>query len=194
MAAAAGRRGRHVARADAPSPGGERTPEEDPRAVARAIALRQLAAAPRTRAQLSDAMARQGVPSEVAESVLDRFEEVRLVDDEGFAREWVQTRQAGRGLSRRALSHELCIRGVADDTVREAVAEIGDDQELEAARELVRRRMPGMRNDDSARRTRRLAAMLARRGYSTSLISRAIREVVGELELGDPGADLLDGG
>src|SRR5512144_1291092 len=128
---------------DEPVPGtaADLTPDADPESVARAIALRQLTAAPRTRAQLSDAMARRGVPDDVAEAVLDRFEEVRLVDDDDFARQWVQTRHAGRGLSRRALRHELRARGIDDEIVQEAVDQIDTEDELEAARQLVRRRL-----------------------------------------------------
>jgi regulatory protein len=174
----AGARGEH----DLPVPGtpADLTPDADPESVARAIALQRLTAAPRTRAQLADAMARKGVPDEVAEAVLDRFEEVRLVDDEDFARQWVQTRHAGRGLSRRALRHELRERGVAEETVRAAVDEIDADAELETARQLVRRRLPGMGSDDPVRRTRRLIGLLTRKGYSTSLAFRALRDVVGE--------------
>jgi regulatory protein len=159
--------------------------------------LRQLTFAPRTRAQLTEAMARRGVPGEVAEGVLDRFEELQLVDDAEFARQWVQTRHAGRGLASRALRHELRARGVDDDTVREAVAGIGPEDELEAARRLVRRRLPGMSGDDPARRTRRLLGMLARRGYGPSTARQAIREVVGEdagdsVEDDNPDGDALD--
>jgi regulatory protein len=178
-----GRRGGGTGDAhDAPVPGSSagRAPDADPESVARAIALRQLTMAPRSRAQLSDAMAKRGVPDEVAEAVLDRFEEVRLVDDEDFARQWVETRHAGRGLSRRALRHELRARGVADETVEAAVDEISPEAELEAARQLVRRRMSGMASDDPVRRTRRLAGMLARKGYGTSVAFRAIRDVMGE--------------
>jgi regulatory protein len=179
-----GRRGRHAATSgfDAPVPGStaDQAPAADPEAVARAIALQQLTMAPRTRAQLAEAMGRRGVPAEVAEKVLDRFEELRLVDDGEFSRQWVQTRHTGRGLSRRALTHELRQRGVDDETLREAVDVINDDDELEAARALVRRRWPAMRGDDPARRARRLAGMLARKGYGAAVAYRAIREVTGE--------------
>jgi regulatory protein len=158
------------------------SPEADPLSVARAIALRQLAVAPRTRTQLAEAMARRGVPQDVANIVLDRFQEVDLVDDEDFARQWVTSRHAGKGLSRRALSHELRLKGIDEDTVREAVDGISTEQEIEAARELVRRRLPGMRGDDPVRRSRRLAGMLARKGYGPSVALRAIREVTGELD------------
>jgi regulatory protein len=125
-------------------------------------------------------MERRGVPADVAEEVLDRFEEVHLIDDEDFARRWVETRHAGRGLARRALRHELRERGVADETVAEALAGIDEQDELDAARDLVRRRVSGMRGDDPARRARRLAGMLARRGYDSSIAARAIRDVTGD--------------
>ncbi len=173
-----GSRGGH----DQPVPGStaDLTPEADPYSVARAIALRQLTLAPRSRAQLADAMARRGVPDEVATAVLDRFEEVSLVDDEEFSRQWVRSRHTGRGLAPRALTYELRQRGIDDEVARGAVEEIGPEEELEAARELVRRRLPAMRGDDPARRTRRLVGMLARKGYGSGTAMRAIREVVGE--------------
>lgn len=161
--------------------------DADPAAVARAIALKQLTAGPRTRAQLATAMRRRGVPDDVVASVLDRFEDVALVDDQEFARQWVTTRHAGRGLARRALSYELRQRGVADDLVRGAVAEVTPDDELAAARELVRRRAASMHADDPARRTRRLAGMLARKGYSGTVAMQAIRE-----ELGTTPDDITD--
>jgi regulatory protein len=151
-------------------------PDADPLAVARAIALRQLTIAARTRAQLADILARRGVADDVARTLLDRFEEVDLLDDEQFSRTWVRSRHAGRGLSRRALAHELSQRGVADPTVREAVDEITPDDELVVARDLVRRRLPGMRGDDPLRRTRRLAGMLARKGYGPEVAMRAVHE------------------
>ena len=194
-----GRRGRRAVGNgfDAPVPGSSAglTPDADPSAVARGIALRQLAMAPRTRAQLAEAMGRRGVPDDVAQVVLDRFEEVQLVDDGEFARQWVQTRHAGRGLARRALRHELRQRGVADDTLQEAVDLIDDDQELEAARGLVRRRWPSTRGDDPQRRARRLAGMLARKGYSAAVAFRAVRDVASELDDGrDGGPDGVDEG
>jgi regulatory protein len=136
--------------------------------------LRQLTAGPRTRSQLAAAMARRRVPEDVAAQVLDRFEQVDLVDDEQFARQWVSTRHTGRGLAGRALAYELRQRGVADDLVRDAIGELDPAVELETARGLVRRKLPSMRGDDPARRTRRLAGMLARKGYGGDAAMRAI--------------------
>ena len=167
----------------------ERAVAADPAAVAREIVLRQLTMGPRTRAQLQRAIARKEVPEDVVTAVLDRFEEVDLVDDEEFARQWVQSRHLGRGLARRALAYELRQRGVADETVKNAVNEVSSDDELSAARELVRRKAIGMRNDDPQRRVRRLAGMLARKGYGGAVAMQAIREELAELDLEDPDDD-----
>jgi regulatory protein len=130
---------------------------------------------------LAATLARKGVEPEVAEAVLTRFVEVGLIDDASFAEQWVSSRHQVRGLSRSALSRELRQRGVDDDLVRVAVERVSSDDELEAARALVRRRAPAMANDDPQRRFRRLAGMLARKGYSPGLAYRAIRE---ELDAG----------
>jgi SOS response regulatory protein OraA/RecX len=109
-----------------PEPSG---PPADPEAAAREICLRLLSFSPRTRAQLADALRRKGVEEEIAERVLGRYTEVGLIDDEAFARAWVQSRHTGRGLARRALAAELRQRGVADETVKDAVEELAPEQE-----------------------------------------------------------------
>lgn len=166
--------------ADGPTPGSaaDATPDADPESVARAIVLRKLTAAPRTRAQLADDLRRRDVPAEVAERVLDRFGEVGLVDDHAFAEGWVRSRHAGRGLSRRALAHELRAKGVADETVAEAVEAVGPDDEAAAAAALVARRLPATRGLPTDRRVRRLAGMLARKGYPSGLAMRVVRDAL----------------
>jgi regulatory protein len=153
-------------------------PDADPENVARTIALRKLAAAPQTRAQLDDAMTRRGVPAEIRARVLDRFDDVGLIDDAMFARMWVESRHAGRGLAKKALAHELRRRGVDSALVEDAVAELPPEQEEATARALVARRLPATRGLDPAARTRRLAGMLARKGYPAGLSFRIVREAL----------------
>ena len=97
------------------------TEARDPEARARQICLRLLTIAPRTRAQLAQAMHRAAVPDEAAEAVLARFTDAGLIDDAAFARAWVESRHYSRGLSKRSLSAELRRHGVQNDEIREAV-------------------------------------------------------------------------
>ena len=170
-------------------------PEPDPESVARTIALRRLATAPQTRAQLDDAMRRRGVPDQIRERVLDRFGEVGLIDDAMFAEAWVESRHAGRGLAKRALAFELRRRGVEPAVVDKAVERLPAQQEETMARALVAGRLAGTRNLEPVARTRRLAGMLARKGYPAGLAFRVVRDAleaegVSEAEMPDePGYD-----
>jgi regulatory protein len=151
---------------------------EDPEERARQICLRLLTLAPRTRAQLADALRRRGVPGDVAEDVLGRFTDVGLIDDAAFAKAWVESRHYSRGLAGRALKAELRGQGIDDEQIREAVAGLGPDAEVATARRLVERKLAGSRGQPPQVRTRRLAGMLARKGYPPGLAYRVIREAM----------------
>nr|WP_226872913.1 recombination regulator RecX [Microbispora sitophila] len=165
-------------------------PPADPEAVARAICLRLLTMAPKTRAQLADALRKRDVPEEAANAVLERFSEVGLIDDEAFAAAWVSSRHSGRGLARRALAQELRQRGVAEETVKDAVGRLDPDEEAETARRLVDRKLAATRGVEPQARMRRLVGMLARKGYSPGLAFRVVREAI-EAE-GSPSDGLPD--
>jgi regulatory protein len=153
--------------------------DEDPEARARQVCLNLLTLAPRTRAQLAVALRKRGIPDGVADEVLARFEDVGLIDDAAFARSWVESRHHSRGLAGRALSAELKQRGVAPDEIRAALDEqLSPDAEVAAARHLVERRIGATRGQPADQRTRRLAGMLARKGYSPGLSYRVIKEAL----------------
>ncbi|GAA0575611.1 recombination regulator RecX [Streptomyces crystallinus] len=161
------------------SPRDEKEPApQDPAERARAICLRLLTGTPRTRKQLADALKKREIPDEVAEEVLSRFEEVGLIDDAAFAGAWVESRHHGRGLARRALARELRTKGVDSAVVDEAVGQLDSDQEEETARELVARKLRSTRGLDRDRRIRRLAGMLARKGYPEGMALRVVRQAL----------------
>ncbi len=161
-----------------PSQPGER--ESDPYDVARAIVLRQLTMAPKTRAQLRDVLARRDCPDDVAEAVLNRMEEVGLVDDAAYARLLIESRQHGRGLARRALSHELHTKGVDKATAAEALDEVDPSAERRRARELVDDRLPRLHGLETSVQVRRLASMLERKGYPGDMAYAVIRDALAD--------------
>lgn len=160
-------------------------PSIDPEEQARAICLRLLTGTARTRKQLADALSKRGIPDDVAEHVLERFQDVGLIDDQAFANAWVESRHRGRGLARRALAQELRMRGVDAELVSEAVEQLDPGQEEETARLLVERKLRASRGLDRDRRVRRLAGMLARKGYPEGLALRVVRRAL-EQEGEDP--------
>jgi regulatory protein len=150
--------------------------------VARSIVLRQLTNSPKSRLQLARKLAERNVPEDVAEAVLDRFEEVRLIDDADFAEMWVRSRSQTRKLAKGALRRELADKGIDPDTAAGALEQLSDEAEEAAARELVQRKLRGTGGlTDRAERdktTRRLAALLARKGYQPAQAFRIVGEVL----------------
>lgn len=173
------RRGGHRG-PDEPTPGSDAdlTSAADPESVVRTIVLTALTAAPRSRAQLEDKLAAKGAPPDVAARVLDRFEEVGLVDDAAFARSLVRAKQASRGLAGRALRQELRRTGVDDETAAEALDELDPDAEADTARGLVAKRLPSTRGLPYPKQMARLSGMLARKGYPSGLAYRIVREAL----------------
>lgn len=172
--------------ADHPSDSGPVGPDIDQEPVARKILLDALTGQARSRGELADKLAKRGVPKHVADRLLDRFTEVGLVDDAAFARQWVESRHRSRGLAPRALAQELRRKGVVDETVKEALEQIDESDQRIAARTLVEKKLRSMRGLDRPVATRRLAGLLARKGYSAGLAFAVVREVLGEVaELGD---------
>ncbi|MFE9727582.1 recombination regulator RecX [Streptomyces sp. NPDC005794] len=176
----AGRRSRSRSRSSG-SPSSSRAEKGEPRdpvEQARNICLRLLTGTPRTRQQLADALRKREIPDEAAEEVLSRFEDVRLIDDAAFADAWVESRHHGRGLARRALVRELRTKGVDPAVIDEAVGQLDPEQEEETARELVARKLRSTRGLDRDKRLRRLAGMLARKGYGEGMALRVVRQAI----------------
>ena len=153
-------------------------PDADAEEMARKILLDQLTGRARSRKELADKLARKNVPGDVATALLDRFEQVGLIDDEAFARLWVADRQRSKGLAPRALSQELRRKGVADEVVRAALDEVEPEAEEAAARALVRKKLRTLTRVDDTTAIRRLVGMLARKGYPSGLAFSVVRDEV----------------
>jgi len=123
--------------------------------------------------------------------VLDRFEEVGLIDDRVFARMWVESRQRSRSLSGRALRSELQRKGIRDELIAEALEQLSPEDELTAAREVARRKARSVVGLPRATQVRRLSGALARKGYSPGLTAQVVREVLDTEEI-DSDADGSD--
>jgi regulatory protein len=145
--------------------------------VAREICLRQLAMRPRTRAELAKALARRRISDDVITEVLDRYDEVGLVDDAALARAWVSSRHHGRGLAKRALANELRQRGIDAEVANDALETLDEDAEATTARALVDRKLRMAKGPPEAV-FRRLVGMLARKGYPAGVAIRVVKDTL----------------
>lgn len=156
------------------------TPQEQ-ETRARDICLRLLTDRARTVKELGDALRRKEIPDEVAHRVLDRFDEVGLVDDQAFAEQWVRSRHRHRGLGKRAIAMELHRKGVDREIADEALTGIDEDSERARARELVVRRLrslPVGSREERQSSARKLVGMLARKGYGPGVAYGVVKEEI----------------
>lgn len=155
----------------------------------REAALKLLERTRRTRSELERKLKDKGyAPTTIAE-VTERLVAVSLIDDAEFARAWLAGRWGRKPSGWRRLQQELRGKGIADDDIERARAQLTErgsapDEIESAARLVAQARKRYARLEPHAQR-QRLYALLARRGYDSDTIRRA-------LELRDPlesGAD-----
>ena len=166
--------------ASEPTPGSlaDLQDDADPRSAARGIALRRLTAAPRTTHELRADLIARGVAADIADEVVERFTEVGLLDDAAYARMWVGSRTRTRGSARSVLRQELRRKGVPDDAIAGALADVDDEQERARGRALIESRLAATARLEPEARLRRLTGVLVRRGYAPGTAFALVREVL----------------
>lgn len=150
--------------------------EPDPYSIATKIAVDALSRRARSRGELAQLLRKKLVPEEIIDRLLDRLVAQRLIDDRTFAEEWSQLRHRSKGLSRRVLAQELREKVIAPELIDEVLAQISHDDEVVAARHLVSKKLRSLSRFDDEVKRRRVHALLARKGYSSRVISEALRQ------------------
>lgn len=173
LTGAAGRPRRHLRVVDEAA---ARAAEDAALETAREQALRLLTARPRTRAELATALSRKGADEAVASEVLDRLTTVGLVDDEAYARSYAEREASRKGP--RAVVDALQRRGVSAVLARQVAFQGDPDAVRPAALAVGRAALPRWRGLDRPVVERRLAGLLARRGYSSGLVYSVVRELL----------------
>ena len=112
---------------------------------------------------------RDGVAPELADRVYDELLEKAYIDDERFARYWIENRNLAKGTSRRKLSSELSAKGVDRNIVERLLAESvrTDSDEL---RKVIAKKRARYSNEQ------KLMQYLARQGFGFDDIKRALTD------------------
>jgi regulatory protein len=144
------------------------------RTVLRCLELRSYATG-----DLGRRLQRKGHPRPAVEAALERASSLGLLDDEAYARSYVQTRGArGRGPSR--LTRDLLAMGVQRSLIDRAIAaewpEGTDRSSLPLA--LATKRAAQLGGLPRQTRRRRILAYLARRGFSGRAVTEIVERVV----------------
>jgi regulatory protein len=148
---------------------------------ARDRALRLLAYRDRSSSDLVGRLSEDGYSTLVSSAVPADLARVGIMDDERFARNTARVLAAVRGFGRSRILRELGAHGIDETLAQEALEEaLPEEQELESALRLARALAARPRADVS-----RIAARLARKGFSVPLALRAAREVIDQVSADD---------
>jgi regulatory protein len=157
----------------------ERKAEIDDPSVVLEAAARFLEARARSVAEVRRRLTGAGYRADLVEGAIERMLELGMLDDEAFARAWIESRDRARPRGERAMRQELGLKGVDRATIdlllgerREAVAGLPSDDGVTispdegAAEHLIARNARSLaRVADPRQRRQRAYALLARNGF-----------------------------
>lgn len=155
-----------------------RLQEADRREQVHERALRFLAVRPRSEAELRENLRRHKVAEALIEAEVSRLRETGLLNDEAFARLWVENRATFRPRSQRALQAELKRKGISSELTQAALA--GADDEAGAYR-LAAQRAKRLLALPRPEFRRKLAEYLGRRGFDYEVTQAVVERVWTEL-------------
>jgi regulatory protein len=159
---------------------------DDEREVTYQKAVHFISYRPRSSAEVRQNLTKRGISETLVEETVDRLRQSGLVNDDAFARAWVENRSEFRPRSKSALRMELRRKGLDDETIHSVVDENVDEQALafEAARKYAHR-LAGL---DWLQFRQKLGGFLARRGFSYTTLAPVVSEVWKETQTADAGS------
>lgn len=134
-----------------------------------------------TRQEMEKRLQRKGYSEELAQSVVQRLEELGLLDDREYARRWIERHKEGRPAGRRLLAWQLRQKGVEENIVATQLAEdLSREEERELALALARKQLNSLGGLEKRKLWSRLAGFLQRRGFEWELVEEVLRTLLGE--------------
>jgi regulatory protein len=151
-----------------------------------------LAVRPRSVDETRRRLLHLGYRQELVDTVIERLLGLRYLDDDEFARAWVESRDRARPRGEQALRRELSIKGIGRERIAAVLAERavggepnadsgpgsdagpGSPDRAAAERLLERRRSALMREVDPQKRRNRAYSLLARNGFDPDTCRSAV--------------------
>ena len=157
----------------------EQLKQADERQKAYTKALFFLGFRSRSRAEVEQYLTEKEYPPAVVEEVVQRLLAEKYLDDETFARQWLEHREHLRPRSARALRYELKQKGVDNAVVNEVVSDVDDEAAAWAAIEPKLARLLTL---EPMEFNKKVTGFLARRGFTYDVTRRICKRARATLE------------
>jgi regulatory protein len=136
---------------------------------------------PRSEREVRDRLRLRDFSQPAIDQAVERMRGWKYLDDQAFARWWVENRGEHRPRGKRLLAGELRTKGVPSEVINEVIEEAEID-EFPAALEVARKRMGSLSNLDRQAQERRLGSYLARRGYGWDVVGPVLKTLFAEAD------------
>lgn len=144
---------------------------EYPHALERAVSF--LAGRARTEHELLVCLKHCGYTERAIARVMQRLSQAGYINDAQFADQWTLARTS-RAVGKRRIAQELRQKGVDSQAIDAAIAQIDEDDMLDAATALARKLLARTRGKDERDVRRKVTAALMRRGYDYATARQAL--------------------
>lgn len=135
--------------------------------------VRFLSYRPRSRTEVERYLRGKAIQTDVISDVIARLEHAGYINDEAFARFWLENRERFKPRGQRALRYELLQKGVSDEIIGQMLSEMDDETSAWRAIEGRLSRWADL-PDDAFRQ--KIVSYLSRRGFDYNTISLTLEK------------------
>lgn len=123
--------------------------------------------------ELKDKLLKKGFSNEVVLNTILKLEEYHYVDDDMFARLFIEQNS---NLSKRMIFNKLQLKGINKDIIDKNLIEIDSDAEIEKCEVLARKLLKSTKIENFNDK-QKFVAKLVRRGFSYDTISKVLKNI-----------------
>ncbi len=138
-------------------------------------ALRFLSYRPRSEREIRDRLKLKSQNSKLIDKVIEKLKQQKFLNDEEFARGWIENRLRFKPRSLRLIKIELKQKGISPAIISNSKFLISNDEE--SARKIVQKRIGRLKGLDKQKIYEKLGRYLASKGFNWDTIKKAIDPV-----------------
>jgi regulatory protein len=132
---------------------------------------------PRSEKEIRDRLQKYKVHKSIHKKLFNRLKRLDLVDDEKFAKWWIEQRLQFKFKSRRELEYELRIKGIDRELINQSLNNsLNQKKEIEMAKKLIEKKKYRWQKLSKVDQKRKMQEFLLRKGFGWDVV----REVVGK--------------
>lgn len=124
-------------------------------------------------------MLRKGWTEEIKETIKNKLKQLKLIDDEDFARQWISSRSNSRPAGKSQVKYELIKKGIGKEIINKLLTEERTTVTEELlAEKLCRKKLERLKNLPLRGKREKLFGLLSRRGFSSQTAIRIIDKLL----------------